>query len=184
MIDGIILAGGYSSRLGKNKMSIIYQDKPVIIHTILNMKSVCNQIYVITGHYHKQIKELIRNINGIRIVYNENYNLGMFTSVLAGVEMINNDFFLIPGDYPLVSANIYNKLLLGSKSIRVPSFNYKLGHPIFFKKKYKSLLLNTECDNLKAFRNQYDYEIVDVNDSAILFDIDTIEDVNRLKNKE
>ncbi|MFO7969637.1 MAG: nucleotidyltransferase family protein [Bacillota bacterium] len=184
MVDGIILAGGYSSRLGKNKMNITFKDKPVLVHTIENMKSVCDRVIVVTGHYHKQIKPIIEDIEGIKIVYNENYSQGMFSSVIAGVNQVNNDFFLIPGDYPLVSREVYNKLLLGNKSIRVPSFEHKLGHPIFFDFSYKKLLLNSKVNNLKAFRNQFAFEIITVNDSAILFDIDTIKDVNRLKNKE
>ena len=184
MIDGIILAGGYSSRLGKNKMSIVFKEKPVIVHTIENMKKVCDRVFVVTGYYHKQIKELIKNIDGVKIIYNNNYALGMFSSVLTGVKNIENDFFLIPGDYPLVSNSVYNKLLLGKKSIRVPSYDFRLGHPIFFKLKYKNKLLVTKCSNLKTFRNQFDYEIIEVNDSAILFDIDTINDVKNLKKKE
>jgi molybdenum cofactor cytidylyltransferase len=66
----------------------------------------------------------------------------------------------------------------------VPSFSFKLGHPIFFNQSYKDVLLNTMYDNLKSFRNAYDYEIIDVDDEGILFDIDTIEDFNRLKEKE
>lgn len=184
MTDGIILAGGYSRRLGKNKMSILYQSQPVIMHTLRQMKEVCEHIYVVTGFYHDEISEIVNHLDGVDTVYNENYEQGMFSSVKKGVECVKHDFFIIPGDYPMVDKRIYEKIKLGTKGIRVPSFSFKLGHPIFFNQSYKDVLLNTMYDNLKSFRNAYDYEIIDVDDEGILFDIDTIEDFNRLKEKE
>jgi molybdenum cofactor cytidylyltransferase len=184
MVDGIILAGGYSKRLGRNKMSINFKNKPVIQHTIEHMQSVCHHIYVVTGFYHEEIKKLVDKIDHVQVVFNADYERGMFSSVLSGVACTNHDFFIIPGDYPMVQSKVYHQILLGTKGIRVPSFSFKLGHPIFFNQSYKDVLLNTMYDNLKSFRNAYDYEIIDVDDEGILFDIDTIEDFNRLKEKE
>lgn len=184
MTDGIILAGGYSSRLGKNKMNICFKGKSVIRHTIDQMQSVCDHIYVVTGFYHEEIKKDIEKIDGISLVYNADYEQGMFSSVRKGVECTKNDFFIIPGDYPLVSSNVYKKMLLGKRGIRVPSFSFKLGHPIFFEKSYRTKIVNTEQQHLKGFRNQFEYEIIEVDEEAILFDIDTIEDVIKLKEGE
>lgn len=184
MTDGIILAGGYSSRLGTNKMNIQFKGKSVIRHTIEHMQHVCQHIYVVTGFYHDEIKPMIESIKNVKVIYNPDYEQGMFTSVKKGVECIENDFFLIPGDFPMVDESVYNKLLLGTNDIRVPSFSFKLGHPIFFKKRFKKLILDTKLDSLKTFRNQYDFEIIEVETSDILFDIDTLQDVDSLKAKE
>lgn len=181
MTDGIILAGGYSSRLGQNKMNICYKGKSVIRHTIDQMRAVCDQIYVVTGFYHEEIKAEINSIDGVSLAYNDDYNRGMFSSIKRGVACTKNDFFIIPGDYPLVSSNIYKKILLGKRGIRVPSFSFKLGHPIFFEQSYKEKILASNAKHLKEFRNQFDFEIIEVDEQAILFDIDTIEDVIKLK---
>src|SRR6056297_2277252 len=184
MVDGIILAGGYSRRLGRNKMSIVYKNKPVIRHTIEHMQAVCNSIYVVTGFYHDEIKRLIEDIEEVQVVYNADYDKGMFTSVQKGVACTMHDFFIIPGDYPLVQTTVYDEILLGTKGIRVPSFSFKLGHPIFFNQHFKEKLLKTSKDNLKSFRDAYDYEIINVDDEGILFDIDTISDYKKLVEKE
>jgi molybdenum cofactor cytidylyltransferase len=181
MTDGIILAGGLSSRLGKNKMNIRFNDKSVIRHTIDHMQSVCHHIYVVTGFYHDEIMHEIDSIKGITVVYNAEYEKGMFSSIKVGVACTKNDFFIIPGDYPLVDSSVYKKLLLGTKGIRVPSFSFKLGHPIYFERSYRDKILQTDKPHLKAFRDQFDFEIIDVDEEGILFDIDTIEDVNKLK---
>jgi molybdenum cofactor cytidylyltransferase len=184
MVDGIILAGGYSKRLGRNKMSILFKNKPVIQHTIEHMQSVCHHIYVVTGFYHEEIMKILDKIDNVQVVFNAEYEKGMFSSVQCGVACTNHDFFIIPGDYPMVQKKVYQQILLGTKGIRVPSFSFKLGHPIYLKKTYKEALLETKHTNLKSFRNAYDYEIIEVDDDGILFDIDTIEDFNQLKEKE
>lgn len=184
MTDGIILAGGYSRRLGKNKMSILYQSQPVIMHTLRQMKEVCEHIYVVTGFYHDEISEIVNHLDGVDTVYNENYEQGMFSSVKKGVECVKHDFFIIPGDYPMVDKRIYEKIKLGTKGIRVPSFSFRLGHPIYFDYSFRDKIINTNLSSLKSFRNQYDFEIIEVSDDSILFDIDTLEDVNKLKEKE
>lgn len=184
MLDGIILAGGYSSRLGQNKMNVVFQDKPVIIHTIEHMKSICETVYVVTGFYHEEILDLIKDLENVFVVFNHEYEKGMFTSVKKGVACVNHDFFIIPGDYPLVDETVYKKIKLGTKGIRVPSFSFKLGHPIFFEFKYKEELINTNLSDLKSFRNQFDFEIINVDSEGILIDIDTLEDLQHLKERE
>lgn len=184
MTDGIILAGGYSSRLGKNKMGVLYKNIPVILHTIKHMQSVCENIYVVTGFYHDQIVRLVKDLDDIHLVYNHDYAKGMFTSIKMGVECVENNFFIIPGDCPMVNEEVYRSIMLGTKGIRVPSVFFKLGHPIYFDISYKEKILSSKLDSLKAFRNQFDYEIIPVNEAGILFDIDTLADVELLKEKE
>jgi len=184
MIDGIILAGGYSSRFKNNKMCALYLNKPLILHTIENMHSVCEKIFLVTGYYHDEIIDLVKDISFVDVIYNKNYDQGMFSSVLAGVACVSHDFFIIPGDYPLVSKTVYLKLLTGNQVIRVPSYQNRLGHPIFIKKELIKELLDTKIDNLKDFRNQYDYQMIEVEDKNILLDIDTIDDLESLNRKE
>lgn len=184
MIDGIVLAGGYSKRLGTNKMRMIFKNKPVIQHTIEHMRSVCEHIYVVTGFYHEEISNICQGLDKVHVVYNADFTQGMFSSILKGVACTNHDFIIIPGDYPLIKKSVYKKLKLGTKGIRVPSFSFKLGHPIYFEKTYKDLLLHTKHTNLKDFRNAYTYEIIDVEDEGILIDLDTMEDYKKMIERE
>ncbi len=184
MVDGIVLAGGYSSRFKQNKMTVKFKDKPLIIHTIETMLLVCSKIFVVTGFYHQEIAELLEGYSSIELIYNKNYNQGMFSSVKIGVGQVNHDFFIIPGDCPLVKEEVYQKLLLAQGDIRVPSFNHRLGHPIFMSLKEKDLIQKTEFSNLKDFRNSQDFKIVEVHDKGILSDIDTISDLDKIIGKE
>lgn len=184
MIEGIVLAGGYSSRFNQNKMAVEFNGKALILNTVYSMLSVCKRVIVVTGHYHEEIQEILRNVKQVEIVKNENYDQGMFTSVKRGVMCVHHNFFIIPGDYPLVKEKVYHKLLKGSKSIRVPSYNHRLGHPIYFDKDLIKPLLETDVTNLKEFRNLYDFEIVEVDDEGVLLDIDTYNDMERIQKGE
>lgn len=180
MFDGIVLAGGYSSRFKQNKMCVNYHGKALILYAIEAMHKFCENIFVVTGFYHDEIVDCLKDYYFVKIIYNENFSEGMFSSVKTGVNHVEHDFFIIPGDYPFIGEDIYQELINSSGLIRVPSFNKKLGHPIYFDKELKKDLLQTKVDNLKSFRNLYDYKIVEVNSDAILKDIDKYEDLFKI----
>lgn len=177
MAQGIILAGGFSERMQCNKMMLEINGKPILHHTICAMAPNVDAIIVVTGYYHAEINEGIKDISKVKIVYNPDYALGMFSSIQCGVKSVNDDFFIIPGDLPLVLSKTYDKLLQATGIIRVPIFHNRRGHPIFLKKNLiKPLLGMPQNSNLKEFRNQYPITEVACDDIGIISDIDTIED--------
>ncbi|MBI9009384.1 MAG: NTP transferase domain-containing protein [Tenericutes bacterium] len=184
MTEGIVLAAGFSSRAKTNKMILMVEEKELILHTIATMHSVCEKIIVVTGHYHKDLVSLLAVYDYITIVFNENYHSGMFSSIKKGVSITCQDFFIIPGDAPTVKKETYFEILAAKKKIVVPSYNMRLGHPIFFAKEFKDKILNTSFTNLKDFRNAQDFHILETQDPGILLDIDNINDYNNLIRKD
>jgi len=183
MIEGIILAGGYSSRIKTNKMKLMYKGKSLICNVIESMQEIVDRIVVVTGHYHDEVLEVVKKYEKVTVVKNENYDLGMFSSVMTGVKAIKNDFFLIPGDYPLIKKNTYKVLAQAGGPIRVPLYNLRRGHPIFIEKNLIAHLLNEPADsNLKLFRNKYQVNYVNTNDEGVLIDVDTMVDYLGLPN--
>ena len=181
MSQGIILAGGFSSRAKSNKMHFIVDGKPILIHTIESLKPFVNKLIVVTGYYDSDIRLFVKEDDKIRIVYNKDFQRGMFSSVLTGVKEIKEDFFIIPGDIPFVSKETFEKLLKGSKPVRYPVYENKEGHPLFIAKELIKDLLNEPIDsNLKAFRDRQDKEAISVNDKNILKDIDTVEEFEKI----
>jgi molybdenum cofactor cytidylyltransferase len=105
----------------------------------------------------------------------------MFSSVKKGVSCIKNDFFLIPGDYPLVKKQTIDKLIASSGEIRVPIYNGRKGHPIFIEKELiQELLEEPITSNLKVFRDRHTVNYVEVDDKGILLDVDYEEDLKNL----
>lgn len=184
MADGVILAGGYSSRAKTNKMVLEYNGKPIICNLIDTMKDVCETIFVVTGHYHDEVLEVVKDYDNVKVIRNLDYDLGMFSSVLRGVSEISNDFFLTPGDYPMIQKDTFEKLLEVNGDIRVPTFNNRKGHPIFMSKELALSLLNEPIDsNLKVFRDRHAVTYVKTQDEGVLIDVDTMSDYLNLKNR-
>ena len=180
MVEGIILAGGKSTRMKQNKMLLMYKNHPLIWYTIQSMKPFVSKLFVVTGRYDKEIRDALKD-EGVIFVYNKDYEKGMFSSVLTGVKETSQDFFLIPGDCPFVNPSTYQKLLKGTGDIRVPSYKGEDGHPIYISKKYKKELLASSLDNnLKTFRDSKKYEIIDVEDKNIVLNLNEFIDFENL----
>ena len=179
---GVVLAGGSSTRAKMNKLLLEVDRKPLICHTIETISPFTSKIFVVTGKYHDELSRVIANCE---IVFNSNHELGMFSSVLVGVNAAQgNDVLLLPGDITNVSASTIKALLCGTKPIRIPSFDGKTGHPVYMSKEYVELLRKEPvnyrlCDFIAKHNN--DVEIIEVNDSFINFDVDTIDDYNKLR---
>ncbi len=176
MIQAVILAGGFSTRATTNKMRFLVEGKPLLQHTIDSVKSIVSKVIVVTGRYDQEIKEFIKEDEKIHIVYNSDYEKGMFSSVLRGVKETSDDFFILPGDIPFIKKETFEALLHGKKPVRFPTYKGKEGHPLFISKELKESLLKEPIEsNLRVFRDRQDKEAIEVDDKNILRDIDTIE---------
>jgi molybdenum cofactor cytidylyltransferase len=179
---GIVLAGGSSTRAKVNKLLLEVDRKPLICHTINTISPFVDKVVVVTGKYHDELCKVITNAE---IVFNSNHEKGMFSSVLAGVKAaLGNNVLLIPGDITNVSGASIRALVMGTKAIRIPSCNGITGHPVYLSKEILDELtkepVNSKlCDFIAKHNNET--EIIEVNDKFINFDIDTIEDYNRLR---
>ena len=181
-VVGVVLAGGCSTRAKLNKLLLEVDRKPLISHTINTISPFVDKVVVVTGRYHDEFVNVIANAE---IVFNSEYEQGMFSSVLTGARAAKgNDVLIIPGDITNVSGSTVKALLSGTKPIRIPSFEGKTGHPVYLSKDYVNLLIEESIDsNLRDFisKNNNDVEIIEVNDSYINFDVDTLDDYNKLR---
>lgn len=181
-IEGIVLAGGLSSRAGTNKLLLDINGKTVIEKSILGMYDICSRIIVVGGHRIDEIKDILYKYPKVELIYNSDYLNGMFSSVKKGLINIKEErFFLIPGDYPLVDKRTYKDMLSIDKDIVIPVYNKKRGHPLLM----KSYLINEIISNnvfktLRDFLSIKEITFIGVDDFGILLDIDTMEDYNSI----
>lgn len=175
--EGIILAAGLSSRAGTNKLILDIGGKTVIEQCILGMYDVCSRIIVIGGSRIEDIKNILDKYPKVELIYNPDYPDGMFSSVRKGLINIREEkFFLIPGDYPVVEKETYKKMVNIDEDIVIPVYNGKRGHPLLMKSYLiKELLEDESCKTLRDFIGRQDISFIDVDDPGILMDIDTME---------
>ena len=178
---GIILAGGCSTRAKVNKLLLEVDRKPLIRHTIDSIKNFVDEVFVVTGKYHE---ELLPYLTDVTVVYNKNYNDGMSTSVYAGIIAANAENCLIlPADITCVKPSTIKEIVNAKGEIRVPAFNGVRGHPLYLSSKYAQEFLNHGpqfrlCDLVN--NNKDIVSDVNVNDPYINFDIDTLDDYDKL----
>jgi molybdenum cofactor cytidylyltransferase len=181
MVQGIILAGGKSTRTGQNKLALSFHGQSILRHTILSVAPFVHSVIVVAGHYYEDIKKDVEGMKHVHVVYNEMYESGMFSSVQKGLRCSSGDVFILPGDCPFVLPSTFTSLLNGTAPLRVPSYLNRFGHPLFMTEELAKLCLQEPpTSNLRQFRQMHPVEIVEVMDEAILHDMDTLEDYETL----
>ncbi|WP_176541441.1 MULTISPECIES: NTP transferase domain-containing protein [unclassified Bacillus (in: firmicutes)] len=187
-MEAIVLAAGYSSRANAFKMTLPLGQMSVLEQTISKFEGVCSRVIVVAGFKAELIEEEIAKICHkntfsfqIKFVFNENFDLGMFSSIQKGCNEISaSSFFLTPGDCPLVKKETVQLLAKHKGNVVIPSFQYKGGHPIRLSKQVKQEILETNPEsNLRAVLNGYEREYLNVDDPGVNMDVDTQEDYQK-----
>lgn len=203
-IAGLIIAAGYSHRMGEFKPLLPINGKTLIEARIISMAEAnISPIFVVTGHKKDKLEAIINKVQAslsftteIEIVYNPKYDQGMFTSIRAGIDRINdykektiNGILLLPVDYPLIEknhyVNLYNAWNSNKERFAVPCYYGKKGHPLLIPKKAIPEILSYQGNKgLKGITNNYEDkgEIlrVEMKDERVLLDMDTQADYNTI----
>ena len=183
MVTGMILAGGCSTRAKTNKLLLQVDEKPLILHTIDSMKPFVDHLIVVTGKYDQELRPYLKDVE---VIYNKDYELGMFSSVLAGIKNVDSDVIILPGDMMNISPNTFKSLLNNKGTITIPTYKGQNGHPLFLNKKMCELLKKEDINsNVKLFVNKNSESInyVEVDDPFIKFDVDTMKEYQTLLNR-
>jgi molybdenum cofactor cytidylyltransferase len=187
----IILAAGSSSRLGQPKQLLEFNGKTLIeIAVEAAQNSLAQSCVLVLGAIGNLISEKVGHLK-IDQVINENWENGMASSMQIGLKYLMeksdpDQVILMLSDQPFVDSNILNYLIenkLNSDSeIIACSYDGTYGVPVLFTKRYFPELLSlTGNDGAKklVMAHQDDFHTIDFPKGA--FDIDTMEDYQRLK---
>ncbi|SJZ33434.1 molybdenum cofactor cytidylyltransferase [Selenihalanaerobacter shriftii] len=192
MISAIVLAAGMSTRLGRPKQLLSLGEETIIERVVDNLiMANVDEIVVVLGHYDDEIRPLLTSLN-IKIVYNPYYKAGQSTSLVRGLNSIEEDctgILCMLGDQPLVEVNTLNQLITefkyGKELIVWPEYKGQRGNPVIFDSKLKIDMLEMDGDQgarplLHKYRTQS--RGIEVKDQGVVFDIDTEEDYEKLLN--
>jgi len=186
-IYGLILAAGYSSRMGAFKPLLPIGDMTAIERVIKTLEDAnVNNIVAVTGYQRDLLSPILKK-RKVREAYNSDYDLGMFTSIKAGIGQAlsgirdeDGGFFLMLVDCPLVSPEVLELILKKHEEIPdafiVPCFCGKKGHPLFIPTIYADEILAYDGEGgLKAITNRHEEHLIrlDVQDEAVVLDMDT-----------
>lgn len=176
-IEGVVLAAGYSSRAGTNKLLLPWGDASIISACLQSMLEVCSQIIVVGGCRIDELAEHLAGQSRIRLVFNQHYHQGMFSSIRQGIgEVATERFFLCPGDYPLIQASTYRALACCRGPIIIPTFQGRPGHPILLSSRLIPNIAGGPYSSLREYLKDKARIYMEVADPGILRDVDTRED--------
>lgn len=156
MITAIITAAGMSKRMGEeNKLLLPINGKAMFLHTVdAVLNSEIDDIILVTGYEPKKIKTALGN-RKVKLIYNENYESGLTSSIQAGVFASSEKtkgYLICLSDMPLLKKEHINTILIESKStpdksIFIPKINNKRSHPILLSSEYKTEILEHQSPN-------------------------------------
>ncbi len=181
MCEGIIAAAGKSQRTGgQYKMELDLNGKTLLQRSVESMLPFCSRIYVVGGFNIESLQQMLAAYSGVEILYNVNYEQGMFSSILEGIRHIRtNRFFFLPGDCPCVPHSVYQKMMEVDGEIVVPVYRGSPGHPILMRSSVIERLGKGAFSNLREFIALNNPSHLELGSPGILIDIDTIEDYQK-----
>jgi len=191
VISAIVLAAGESKRMGQTKQLLDWEGRTILQRVLENLsRSQVDEVILVLGHEAERIQQTL-DTHKVKVVINRNYKEGMITSIQQG--LINLDdkveaFFIVLADQPAVGPEVFDRLIgefrqaSPQKSIVLPTFRGRRGHPALFRAKYKKEALRIEGDvGFRQVFQEHPEEIltVEMDTDSILQDIDTPDDYRK-----
>ena len=188
MIGAVVLAAGYSSRMGAFKPLLELEGVPALSLAIRCVRAAGAECAVVTGHRRGELGPLIAAELATEL-YNPAYDDGMFTSVQAGVRYFAarqaEGVLLLPCDCPAVPAEAVRELLArAGEEFAVLTYRGKKGHPLWIPARFFEEILSHDGQNgLKGvtLRHEGDLLRLEVPFEGVVLDMDRPADYEKLK---
>jgi molybdenum cofactor cytidylyltransferase len=184
---GLILAAGESRRMGQPKALLTIHGHTFVQNLIELLKECCDPVIVVLGHNPDPIRKAIGD--SATIVINDNYNLGQFSSMQAGLKALppNIDgllFTLVDHPAPLPSTIV--SLISQEAPISIPVYYGRKGHPVYFRRDVLAEFMGLSADSQASVvsrRHAMETRLVKVDDPGILDDIDDPEALRHFRER-
>lgn len=185
-IAGIVLAAGTSSRMGRNKLTLPLDGKPMVAHVVeAALAAHLDPVIVVTGHDAAAVRQALGRAP-VRFVQNDNFAQGLSTSLRAGIRAVTPDCegaVVLLGDMPRITAPLIENVVAAFNPaedhvICVATAEGERGHPVLWGRQFFTELERVEGDTgARSVMRRYPDLIreVEAGDGAPLADIDTPE---------
>ncbi|WP_049082613.1 CTP--molybdopterin cytidylyltransferase, partial [Klebsiella michiganensis] len=139
----VMLAAGLSSRMGKWKMMMPWGEGTILDSALASALAFCDRVVLVTGFRGDELAACYRDHPGVEVVFNPQYQDGMFSSIQCGVGHIRaSRFFLALGDMPEITPGVYRRLWANADagSCIIPAYDRGKGHPVLLPQRAISLI--------------------------------------------
>lgn len=190
----LILAAGYSRRLGTPKQELKWGDKSLLEHVTEIAMQTPYPVHIALGHEAKALEKLISHLHVNKLLL-KNYGKGMGSSLAEAIEKIISlsqpikGIILLLSDQPFIDpSHLYNLVKNHKETGKsvVTEFKNKEGPPTLFDKSLFNQIMNLTGDQgAKKILVNNSERILKIRFEKAAVDIDTAEDykiaLNELK---
>jgi molybdenum cofactor cytidylyltransferase len=177
--------------MGRPKALLPFRGTTFLEHIVGAIsQSAVQHIVVVVGHHRKEIEE--RLALPAQVVFNPDYELGMITSLQAGIRALPAGtagalLFLV--DHPMVDPKTIEELIAHFEPDRIvlPVFAGRRGHPVLFASGILEEMLALTASqgaNIVVRKDPNRIIQVQVDSPGILVDVDTPDDFQRLTSED
>lgn len=189
-VAAVLLAAGGSRRMGQSKQLLPIDGQPMVRRVA---QTVCQaglaQVVVVVGAEGDRVARALAGLD-LEIVHNQAWAQGMSTSVRAGMEALRPEIeaaLLVLADQPGLTIDALAALVEAYRATRAPIvapyYRGRRGNPVLFARSLFADLGQVEGDQggrALLVRHEQEVARVDLDDAAILLDVDTRQDYEGL----
>jgi molybdopterin-guanine dinucleotide biosynthesis protein A len=112
MVSCIIVAGGKSERMGRDKKFIELEGKPFLHHSIETARKIADDIIIVVGS--KKQEEETRRMTDLEVVTDEEPGRGPIMGIYTGLKRCRGEYAaVLPTDTPLMKPEIFMHMIKG-----------------------------------------------------------------------
>lgn len=189
MISAVVLAAGLSTRMGRPKMVLLVEGKPMLQKVLDALRGArVDETVVVLGPEASKIRSQVR-FERERVVVNSRYAQGMSTSLRLGLATVSPEAeaaLVVMGDQPFLSSSTIDMVIEGFREgaapIVVPVYRGVRGNPVLFAKSVFPEAMRVRGDvGARSVVRSYGSRVaeVPVEDEGVLSDLDTPEEYGR-----
>lgn len=198
MIAGLLLAAGMSSRMGRAKQLLDWQGKALVRHVAEQaVASQLQSLTVVVGYEAHAVQEALHGLP-LSVVENAAYAVGQATSLHMGLAALDNAdaVVVLLCDQPLITAALIDRVVLrwtqhtqneSAPIALVPRYNGQRGNPVVLSHAlFAELSALTGDEGARRVLQRYSARVdwFDLDDPAVVADIDTVEEYERLRSAQ
>lgn len=190
-LAGIILAAGFSVRMGKAKLGLPFRGKPLVEHVVrAATMSTLSPVIVVLGGNAETLTAAV-DFGTASVIVNFESRTGRASSLIRGIAQVPQShagIMVLLGDQPLVTSGIIDTLAATFQRYPdhwiAPIYRGRRGNPVIIPRRWFNHLCTLtgdsgprkllSCPGLRL-------RLVAIDDPAVLMDVDTIEDYKQLK---
>ena len=178
-MNGLLLSGGRSRRMGTPKGRLKLHGKTLIEHGVDALSQVCDTVAVVLGAHYQQLAPHVPP--EARIVEANCWHLGMRESLRVGLRHLPDGHVIVNHvDRPGVSRNTIKALTrLPISATTVPIYRGKAGHPVVIPSWLRPVIEAEDTRSLREILGQSEVRKICVDDPQVTINLNNRSDWHR-----